>query len=152
MEDYRSIHRTKYLERVEAAEKIEHLNKLVENIKTHTNIRQIQKTVQEMADTIHNKLDITKLSQIGLNLVEAISSNPNTKVDFNIHVQVQMSQDVQKNVKSILSLCGIDDNIEVQYEMDCSRDEEIARQLAQEAPPPIARRPRGRPRRATLAQ
>ena len=152
MDDYRAIHRARYLERekerTEKLEKIERLKTLVESIETHTNMRQIQGTVQEISDTLPDVvLDKDELTRIGLRLVEVISANQFTKTDFNHHVQVQMSQDVHGAVKNILNLCGIDDTIEVQYDMDCSRDEEIAQELAREPPPPIARRPRGRPRR-----
>ncbi len=140
MEDYRSAHHAKYLERIQKLEKLE---KFVEDIKTHTTMNQIKKTVNEMLETIDDKLDKQKLSQIGLSLVEAINTNKFTVTDFNNQTHVLMSRDVHEIVKSILSLCGIDDTIEVQYEMDCSRDEEIARQLSAE--PPIVRKRRARP-------
>lgn len=140
MEDYRSAHHAKYLERIQKLEKLE---KFVEDIKTHTTMNQIKKTVNEMLETIDDKLDKQKLSQIGLSLVEAINTNKFTVTDFNNQTHVLMSRDVHEIVKSILSLCGIDDTIEVQYDMDCSRDEEIARQLSAE--PPIVRKRRARP-------
>ena len=156
MEDYRSAHHAKYLERIqelaglkklilERSQKFEKLKKLVEDIKTHTTMNQIKTTVNEMLETIESDeaLDKQKLSQIGLDLVETINTNKFTMTDFNNHIHVLMSRDVHAIVKSILSLCGIDDSIEVQYEMDCSRDEEIARQLTFE--PPVLRRRRSRP-------
>ena len=151
MEDYRSAHHAKYLERIQ---KLEKLDTCIDEIKTHVTMNQIKKTVDEMLEIIESnkELDKQKLSSIGLSLVEAINTNTFIVTDFSNQIHILMSRDVHAIVKSILSLCGIDDNIEVQYDMDCSMDEEIARQLAQEAPPPIARRPRGRPRRATLAQ
>jgi hypothetical protein len=153
MEDYRSAHHAKYLERIQEIEKreklqlekIQKLEKLVEDIKAHTTMNQIKTTVNEMLETIESdeSLDKQKLSQIGLDLVEAINTNKFTVTDFNNQTHVLMSRDVHAIVKSILSLCGIDDSIEVQYEMDCSRDEEIARQLTFE--PPVLRRRRSRP-------
>ena len=147
MEDYRSRHHTQYIERekerVDIIDRTNKLEKLVEDIKTHTNMSQIKKTVQEMLKIIDDKLDKQKLSQIGLGLVEAINTNQFTMTNFNNQNHILMSRDVHEIVKSILNLCGIDDTIEVQYDMDCSRDEEIARQLEQE--PPVVRRRRGRP-------
>ncbi len=153
MEDYRSAHHTKYLERIQEIEKreklqlekIQKLEKLVEDIKAHTTMNQIKTTVNEMLETIESDeaLDKQKLSQIGLDLVETINTNKFTMTDFNNHVHVLMSRDVHAIVKSILSLCGIDDSIEVQYEMDCSQDEEIARRMSME--PPVLRRRRARP-------
>jgi len=176
MEEYRSAHHAKYLERIQELseidkillktskeienlhkfvedikahttmnQKIEKLKKLVDEIKAHTTMNQIKKTVNEMLETIESDeaLDKQKLSQIGLDLVEAINTNQFTVTDFSNQLHVLMSRDVHAIVKSILSLCGIDDTIEVQYEMDCSRDEEIARNLSAE--PPVLRRRRARP-------
>lgn len=147
MEDYRSRHHTQYIERekerVDIIDRTNKLEKLVEDVKTHTNMSQIKKTVNEMLETIDDKLDKQKLSQIGLGLVEAINANRFTVTDFNNQLHVLTSRDVHAIVKSILSLCGIDDTIEVQYEMDCSRDEEMARRMAVE--PPVLRRRQTRP-------
>ena len=145
MEDYRSAHHAKYLERIQ---KFEKLDKCIDEIKTHVTMNQIKKTVDEMLEIIesNNELDKQKLSQIGMNLVEAINTNKFTVTDFSNQIHVLMSRDVHAIVKSILSLCGIDDTIEVQYEMDCSKDEEIARQLSFE--PPVLRRRRTRPESA----
>ena len=152
MEDYRSAHHSKYLERIQEIEdreklhtdKIQKLGKFIEDIKTHTTMNQIKKTVSEMLEIIQSEeLDKQKLSQIGMGLVEAINTNKFTVTDFNNQLHILTSRDVHEIVKSILSLCGIDDTIEVQYDMDCSRDEEIARQLTHE--PPVIRRRQIRP-------
>jgi hypothetical protein len=149
MEDYRARHHAQYIERekerLEIIARAEKLEKLVESIQTETSILGLYKTVQ----TIKENLDKQKLSQFGFNLVEAINTNGFISIDFNNTIHVTASQEVQKVVKEILGQCGIDDDIEVQYNMDCSRDEEVARQLAEtvEPIPPVARRPRGRPRK-----
>ena len=153
MEDYRSAHHAKYLERIQEIEereklqleKIQKLEKFVEDIKAHTTMNQIRLTVNEMLEIIESEeaLDKQKLSQIGLSLVEAINANRFAMTDFHNQLHVLTSRDVHAIVKSILSLCGIDDTIEVQYEMDCSQDEEMARRMAVE--PPVLRRRRARP-------
>jgi hypothetical protein len=162
MEDYRSAHHAKYLERIQEIEerekiqleRIQKLEKHIEDIKTHATMNQIRLTVNEMLEIIESgegTLDKQKLSQIGLSLVEAINTTRFAMTDFSNQIHVLVSRDVHAIVKSILSLCGIDDTIEVQYEMDCSRDEEIARQLTFE--PPVLRRRRvsARPRRGQTA-
>ena len=151
MEDYRSAHHAKYLERIQ---KLEKLDKYLDDIKTHATMNQIKTTVNEMLETIESgegTLDKQKLSQIGLSLVEAINTNKFTVTDFSNQTHILMSRDVHAIVKSILSLCGIDDTIEVQYDMDCSRDEEIARQLTFEPPVLRRRRASARPRRGQTA-
>ena len=151
MEDYRSAHHAKYLERMQKLEKLE---KHIEDIKTHATMNQIKKTVNEMLEIIESgegTLDKQKLSQIGLSLVEAINTTRFAMTDFSNQMHVLVSRDVHAIVKSILSLCGIDDTIEVQYDMDCSQDEEIARRMSVE--PPVIRRRRvsARPRRGQTA-
>ena len=149
MEDYRARHRAEYLERekgrAEILERTEKLEKLVESIKIETSIMGVYKIVQ----TIKENLDELKRPQIGLSLVLAINTNPFISIDFNNTIHVTASQEVQKVVKEILDQCGIDDDIEVEYNMDCSLDEELARELATtvEPIPPVVRRPRGRPRK-----
>ncbi len=150
MEEHRERHHRQYLERekerADIIERTEKLEKFVEEIKIDTSILGVYKIVNSIRDTIKDTLDKQKLAQIGMNLVESINTNPYISIDFNNTIQVTASQEVQKTIKVILGLCGIDDDIEIQYNMDCSRDEEIARQLEQVAPP-VVRRPRGRPRK-----
>lgn len=142
MEEHRARHREKYNER-------ERLIKIRENyiqvLKEHTNLNQIKNTTTEILEFVA-KGD----SEFGLSVLDAINNNKAIKTDFNNRVQIRMSQEVQENVKKILELCGVE-GVEVNYEMDCSQDEEIARQLAQEPEPPRVRRPRGRPRRVAAA-
>ena len=153
MEDYRARHHAEYLqrekERLEIIEREEKLEKLVESIQTETSILGLYKTVRSISDTSKDNIDKQKLSQFGFNLVEAINTNGFISIDFNNTIHVTASQEVQQSVKSILGQCGIDEDIEVQYNMDCSRDEEVARELAEtvEPIPPVVRRPRGRPRK-----
>jgi hypothetical protein len=152
MDDHRARHHAQYLERekerTEIIERTKKLETLVESIQIETSIMGLYKIVKSVADTLRDNLDKQKLAQIGLGLVEAINTNGFISIDFNNTIHVTASQEVQITVKSILGRCGIDDTIEVQYNMDCSRDEELARELAQTAPP-VVRRPRGRPRKVT---
>jgi hypothetical protein len=197
---YRSIHHARYLERVrqksekeerekqkqllserEAVAKLEHAslvfvqaNVLIDAIRRHTTISEIHESVHTISGLITENQELLEkqtLSQVGLELLDALNTNVHTKTNFNNASQVSMSRDVQQTVKHVLTICGVivnDDDIEVNYDMDCSRDEEVARQLAQDlanAPfnpllqpipplpevphhqPPQPRRPRGRPRR-----
>ena len=152
MEDYRARHHAQYLERIE---KIEKLEKLVKSVETLTSMMMIRGTVKKMAQILEDDtIDKQKLGTIGLSLVEAINTNTNISVDFNNQIQVNASQEVQRLVKTVLKICGVDDDIEVQYTMDCSRDEELARELAQtvDPVPPVARRLGGRPRKVPITR
>ena len=141
MEEHKARHREKYLER-------ERLIKIKENfievLSNHTTLNQIKNTTEEILEFV-----VKADSEFGLKVLDAINNNQAIKTDFNNRMQVRTSQEVQENVKKILELCGIE-GVEVNYEMDCSQDEDIARQLAQEPDPPRVRRPRGRPRRVVV--
>jgi len=113
----------------------------------------IHGAVKKMAQIMEDPdIDKQKLGPIGLSLVEAINTNKFITVDFHNTIEVTASQEVQRIVKTVLKICGVDDDIEVQYTMDCSRDEELARELAQtvDPVPPVVRRPRGRPRKVPV--
>ena len=143
MEDYRAAHHAKYLERVRVVERWETIQKIIEDIKEHTDLAEIRASVSGILNILKEPV---KELDFGLKLVEAINTNGAITVQLDNPVQITMSKKIQEDVKTILGLCGLDDTIEVEYDMDCSRDEEIARQLAR-APARVVRRRRGRPAR-----
>jgi hypothetical protein len=143
MEDYRAAHHAKYLERVRVVERWETIHTIIEDIKEHTDLAEIRASVSGILNILKEPV---KELDFGLKLVEAINTNGAITVQLDNPVQITMSKKIQEDVKTILGLCGLDDTIEVEYDMDCSRDEEIARQLAR-APAPVVRRRRGRPAR-----
>jgi hypothetical protein len=142
MEEHRSKHHAKYLERERFRTTLDHF---VQVLTEHNNLNQIKNTTTEIIEFIQgaSKDDI---APFGLKVVDSINNNLGIKMDFSNKTHVLTSQQIQENVSKILEHCGVEGGIEIKYEMDCSQDEEIARQLAQE-PPPVTRRRRGRPRR-----
>jgi hypothetical protein len=146
MEDYRAVHHAKYLERVRVVERWKRIHEIVDSIHEHVDLTDIRASVSEIMSIVQEPV---KELDFGLKLVEAINTNKAIVVQLDNPVQVTMSRKIQEDVKTILGLCGLDDTIEVQYDMDCSRDEEIARNLAEPdpVPPVVRRRGRGRPRR-----
>jgi len=145
MEDYRATHHAKYLERVRVVERWETIQKIIEDIKEHTDLAEIRASVSGILNILKEPV---KELDFGLKLVEAINTNGAITVQLDNPVQITMSKKIQEDVKTILGLCGLDDTIEVEYDMDCTRDEEIARQLARAPDPaPVVRRRRGRPAR-----
>ena len=151
MEDYRAAHHAKYLERVRITERWTAIHAIVDSIKEHTDLSDIRNSVSTILDILKHPV---KEFDFGLKLVEAINTNGAITIQVDNPVQTTMSRKIQEDVKKILGLCGLDDTIEIEYDMDCSKDEEIARNLAERdadpepAPaPPVARRGRGRPRR-----
>jgi hypothetical protein len=144
MEDYRAIHHAKYLERVRVVERWKRIHEIVDSIKEHGDLSEIRASVSEIMEIVQEPV---KALDFGLELVEAINTNKAIVVRLDNPEQVTTSRKIQEDVKTILGLCGLDDTIEVEYVMDCSRDEEIARSLAEPDPPIVRRRGRGRPRR-----
>jgi hypothetical protein len=65
-----------------------------------------------------------------IQLFENINTNQTTVVNLNKADETIASRTIQNVMKELLKLCGIDDNLAVEIDMDCSRDEELARQLA----------------------
>lgn len=143
MEDYRAVHHAKYLERARVIERWERIHAIVDSIKDHRDLSEIRKSVSEILGIVQEPV---KELDFGLKLVEAINTNKAIVVQLDNPVQITMSRKIQEDVKTIIGLCGLDDTIEVEYDMDCSRDEEIAQRLAVEVPV-APRRRRGRPRR-----
>jgi len=169
MDSYRAMHHARYLERereieervllAEAAEKarllelakVESIRVLVQSIRDKTSIDEVHKVISDILKFRGDPPEKSLLSQVGLELVEAINTNQSLATNFNSPIQVRKSIGIHNGVKHILQMCGIEESIEMEYAMDCSRDEEIARQLATEpAQAPVVRRGRGRPRRTPV--
>jgi hypothetical protein len=73
-----------------------------------------------------------KLGDVIMKVFESVNQNNITKINFNNREDVNASKLISQTMNSILSKVGIqheDDNLEVEYEMDCTADEEFARQL-----------------------
>jgi hypothetical protein len=79
-------------------------------------------------------------------ILESLLSHNDLNVNFGSPEEAMRIEELSQHAKALLSLCGVDPDIfEVQVNMDCSLDEEIARRLEIQEPP---RRQRGRRRRA----
>jgi hypothetical protein len=132
MDDYRALHRAKYLEReqerLELERKRKKMYERVEKLKTYKTMNTISKTLGEIIEGLE-LVEKPKLTEFGLSVLQAINGNPSVTTNFHKPKQVQTSTHVQEGVKQVLTYCGIE-GLEINYEMDCSRDEEIARNLA----------------------
>jgi DNA polymerase III delta prime subunit len=150
----------------EAREKLERATKIlidcqeqITGIRQHTSMVTIRKSVDTILETITENKDILEkdaLGEIAMSVVDAINNNNNTITNLNIQQHMDISRQVQTTIKKLLLLCEViqdTEELDVDYDMDCSRDEEIALQLSRQQlidtndPPPRQRRPRGRPRK-----
>lgn len=132
----------------------------IAEIKQYTVIFQVNEAVKNLHDVLQRFVEdgvlerrSDTLAQLGMELLDAINNNAHIKTDFSNQIQVRLSHTVRENVQKILAMCNVitqEEDLDVNYEMDTSRDEELARQLADELPPapaPAPARRRGRPRR-----
>ncbi len=149
----------------EAARKAEQANNAwldiqaqINDIRQHVTTYQVHESVKRIFITVTDAvekqiLEKEVLSQLGTEVLDAVNTNTHITTDFSNPVQVSLSRAVKESVKNVLSLCNVileNEDLEVNYEMDTSRDAEIAQQLARERPdPPLPNPPRrrGRPRR-----
>ena len=126
MEEYRAIHHARYLERERIRERSKRVHELIESISTCKTIFEVRKITKRLLEILEEPVEEL---DFGLKLVESISTSPSVRVQLDKKSHTRASRAIQGDVKKILSLCGLDDTIEIQYDMDCSRDEEIARSL-----------------------
>lgn len=137
-EEEAELERLRQLQQVEDA--FGNISALITNVCLQTTIEQIRDTVTIIRDTVTEQQEIlsqdkTRFTQLGLNLLEVINNNEHTKTNFNNPHQVIVSKSIQNAVKTVLSACGViigDEDLEVDFDMDCSRDAEMARQLAEQ--------------------
>ena len=75
-----------------------------------------------------------KLMEMGANMLEAINSNIYAQVNFHDRSEMEISYNMQNNVKKILARCGVikEGELDVMFDMDTSNDEVMALQLQQQ--------------------
>ena len=99
-----------------------HLNELNTNLESHITNWNDNKDPEMMKH----------LCDVVLKVFESVNQNNITKINFNNRNDIEISKQIRQTMNAILSKVGIqheDDNLEVEYEMDCTADEEFARQL-----------------------
>jgi hypothetical protein len=80
----------------------------------------------------HAEADRVKAA--AMSLLDGINTRSSISVKFSDPGHVEATKDMQQAMKDLLSLCGVLDasaheELQLHVEMDCSRDEELARQL-----------------------
>ena len=157
LQDYRALHHARYLERerqrmqtdaeLQAAERKaaekrdqawEAVHVKISELRQHTTIYQIKGSVDTLLETLtdvanQQVLEQKMLSELGMDLLNAINTNEHIKTDFSNPAQVQLSRTIKESVKKALSMCNVimeNEELDVNYEMDCSRDGELAQELA----------------------
>lgn len=160
LEEYRNRHHRKYLERERQREIIEYeeeqrIEKYIEEINMFCNLLENAHSLNEAKEILENlksKIDVNikdeSLSSIGSIILNILHSNPNVKINVLEPLDITTSQSIKELAIFILTALGLDaGDIDLEFDMDCSKDEEIARALAASWEPPIVVPRRGRPRK-----
>ena len=118
---------TKLLVCHDSAHMLEILLELDSNIEMH-----IHKFTSVNNVTSDDQSIMKKIVDAVLKVFESVNNNTDTKINFNDREQINTSKAIQQTMKAILGKAGIqheDENLEINYEMDCTQDEEFAQRL-----------------------
>lgn len=161
MDDYIAFHRAKYLERERAREAerqkelakqqfvddvIAKLGASIEEVKLATSMQVVSNHATRVLTMLRDTLLLSECDEshvlskkdtfttLGLDFLQSINTNQAIVTNFNSRDQVDMSRALQDIVRQILKCCYVEDaeSLDVLYDMDCSRDEELAQQLSQQ--------------------
>ena len=158
LSDYRNIHKQKYMEierlRLEEERKRhEEENARIEEERQHkakedealalidtycgllkeaNNFKEMIKILEKVTAGCEG-LPVEKLNTKGYDLLEIVNGNNNISVNIANERDRGNSERIKGLVKDILCKCGIEaDDMDMEFDMDCSRDEEIARSLQEQ--------------------
>jgi hypothetical protein len=166
---YRNAQRQFYLQREKEREDAEMKAKqLVESfleqvitysnlVATAENIDDIIGILTQLSDYLRESSSVGVLQHeslpgIGMVILETINTHPNIHINVHNRDMVEASQRLNLLVKEVLTQLGVDtEGMDLELDMDCSRDEQLARELqmngAGPSQPPPLKRKRGRPRK-----
>lgn len=169
LHDYRARHRLQYMAREAVRQKIEQsINDTLDQFETCINDCMIATALKEVKTALHElyaKIELVKenlllnttametMKDNAFKLLQAINTNTQLSAITSDVAQMQDCNSVHTYIKQIMSFTGAiaeSEDIALDLEMDCSQDEQIARQLQQELlsqPPPILTSQRRRARR-----
>ena len=162
LNDYKNAHRARYIEREQARELTAKLaQELEQNIDTHCKIIGDATQLTQLQDVLKGISNIfniqnpevpfpNNLQEKGMSILENINGNSNLKINVTDTNEVELSKSIQDLTKTVLAQFGIEaGEMQIEYDMDTSRDEEIAKELAASMGP---QRIPPRPRRRRVAE
>lgn len=88
--------------------------------------------IDRLLTKLHTFLKKSKIKDIGkgMDILESVNTNPNIHINLMDQREVKLSNKMKDTLKSVLTLLGMDaQDMNLEYEMDCKDDEDIARQL-----------------------
>lgn len=172
---YRDVQRQLYLQREKEREDAEMKAKqlvetFLEQVNTYSNLVATAENIEDIIGILTQLSDYLRESSsvgqheslpgIGMIILETINTHPNIHINVHNRDMVEASQRLNLLVKEVLTQLGVDtEGMDLELDMDCSRDEQLARELqmnwrpfprtdgAGPSQPPPLKRKRGRPRK-----
>lgn len=161
MEDYRRKHAEIYLQRQKEREEEERriqeeeqrkdmyvqeltssLQNAVAECPTMVSLTQVLDMLRALMHLLQQEPDVWRARMEDevrlhvMDILQAINGNVALRVSFSSILEVQLSRDIHSTMNAILKTTNIiqaaEEDLSVEIHMDCSRDEEIARQLQEE--------------------
>lgn len=158
LKGYKERHQSRYIDRENARNNITTTFETHStNIESATQLKQMEEALKSIESAFKDfPTSIAPPSNIqekGMNVLNKVNTNTNVKVNFADVNDIHLSKNIENLVKNILEKCGIQSGtMNVEYNMDTSRDEEIARQMQESFGPRARQRPQQQPgRRRTPA-
>ena len=111
------------------SDSLEDILRVLEDLHTHIVSHIAQWNEEKDAQMMKKIVDAV------LQVFECINQNKTTKVNFHKHNDVLSSKKIHTVMNAIFSIVGIQhesDSIDIHYDMDCSKDEELAQRLQRE--------------------
>lgn len=151
LSDYKALHQKRYQEREAKREAV------LSACKSFDGCVSIPDACQKMRDLLTTLEDpeVTSIirPELGMDILQGLNENVELKVSM---MDRNRADELHSMLKVVMEKLGCDPDVKLEFDMDCSKDEEIARALAQTfiddyvVPPPAPRRTR-RPRRPRVA-
>lgn len=158
MDEYRARHAAKYQERVRQQEEEEEAWQRVQGsfhaVGAANGVQDMTARLQYVLDTLHTHLATrmthdSEVRALAMDMLVAVNANPTVRISME---QRDQGTTLQRLVKEILCGVGVlaegEEDLGLEYVMDCEGDEALARRLAAEEEEAVeTRRAPGRPRR-----
>lgn len=119
-------------ERKKQEEALNQLSIYCNHIMVSDNLSDIDRLLTKLhAFLKKSKIEHSSLISKGMDLLESVNTNPNIHINLMDQREVNLSNKMKDTLKSVLTLLGMDaQDMNLEYEMDCTDDEDIARRLA----------------------
>lgn len=145
---YRTRHHDIYKQKKEKVGKIiNDVERYVEGTLAIDNVTALSVNINTIKAILETESDITFPSHIGPRLLDLINNNKNIRIDCTSDTETTIAKQIKENVAYVLQRLGLEaSDMELQYHMDTSHDEEIAKELARQLNGPAPRPRRGRRR------